>query len=72
MLKIDVERAELDVLTGVSDAHWPRIHRVNLECHDSLDRVLDLLRHRAGFDVVRVDRLFGAARLYNIAARRSP
>lgn len=74
MLKIDVERAELDVLTGVSDAHWPRIHRVNLECHDtsgSLDRVLDLLRHRAGFDVVRVDRLFGAARLYNVVARRS-
>jgi len=74
MLKIDVERAELDVLTGVSDAHWPRIHRVNLECHDtsgSLDRVLDLLRHRARFDVVRVDRLFGAARLYNVVARRS-
>ena len=74
MLKVDVERAELDVLAGVSESHWPRIHRVNLECHDtsgSLDRVLDLLRRRAGFDDVRVDRLFGYARLYNVAARRS-
>jgi len=74
MLKVDVERAELDVLAGVSESHWPRIHRVNLECHDtsgSLDRVLDLLRRRAGFDDVRVDRLFGDARLYNVAARRS-
>ena len=74
MLKVDVERAELDVLAGVSESHWPRIHRVNLECHDtsgSLDRVLDLLRRRAGFDDVRVDRLFGGARLYNVAARRS-
>ena len=74
MLKVDVERAELDVLAGVSESHWPRIHRVNLECHDtsgSLDRVLDLLRRCAGFDDVRVDRLFGDARLYNVAARRS-
>lgn len=28
LLKIDVERAELDVLRGVAPAHWPLIHQV--------------------------------------------
>jgi 31-O-methyltransferase len=34
LLKIDVERAELDVLAGIADADWPRIRQVVLELHD--------------------------------------
>lgn len=34
LLKIDVERAELDVLAGVAEADWPRIRQVVLELHD--------------------------------------
>jgi len=34
-LKIDVQRAELDVLNGIHDAHWPRIHQIAMEIHDS-------------------------------------
>lgn len=34
LLKIDVERAELDVLDGVSDEVWPSIRRIVMEVHD--------------------------------------
>ena len=71
LLKIDVERAELDVLNGVDDRDWGKIQRVHLECHDSnFDRAVDLLKSKGAFDVVRVDALFGSARLRNIRASR--
>ena len=34
LLKVDVERAELDVLAGIDDEHWPAIRQVALEAHD--------------------------------------
>ncbi|MFJ7328167.1 FkbM family methyltransferase [Streptomyces cyaneofuscatus] len=34
LLKIDVERAELDVLDGVAPALWPRVRRVVVDVHD--------------------------------------
>jgi FkbM family methyltransferase len=34
LLKVDVERAELDVLAGIADEHWPAIRQVALEAHD--------------------------------------
>lgn len=34
LLKIDVERAELDVLAGIEDADWPRLDQVVIEVHD--------------------------------------
>ena len=39
LLKIDVEHAELDVLRGVSEAHWPRVRQVVMEVHDVHDRL---------------------------------
>jgi FkbM family methyltransferase len=33
-LKIDVQRAEVDVLNGIRDAHWPRIRQIAMEIHD--------------------------------------
>ena len=51
VLKIDVERGELDVLRGVVPEHWPIIQRVVLECHDidgALEDAKRLLRS-AGF-----------------------
>jgi len=47
LLKIDVEHAELDVLRGLSDAHWPGVRQVVMEVHDvhgRLAHVLALLR----------------------------
>ena len=34
LIKVDVEGAELDVLEGISQAHWPMIRRVVAEVHD--------------------------------------
>ncbi len=35
LLKIDVQRAELDVLAGLDDADWPRIDQIVMEVHDA-------------------------------------
>jgi 31-O-methyltransferase len=54
LLKIDVERSELDVLAGIEDADWPKIRQVVMEIHDEEgrgDQVIDSLRSH-GFRVV--------------------
>jgi amino acid adenylation domain-containing protein/FkbM family methyltransferase len=54
LLKIDVERSELDVLRGLAEADWPRIRQIVIEVHD-IDGVLAetkaILEDR-GFEVV--------------------
>jgi hypothetical protein len=53
LLKIDVEKAEMEVLAGVGEALWPRVDRVVMEVHDidgRLASVIELLRDR-GFVV---------------------
>jgi hypothetical protein len=39
LLKIDVERAELDVLNGIDDGHWGRIDQIVAEVHDDDGRL---------------------------------
>ncbi|MET8764167.1 amino acid adenylation domain-containing protein [Lentzea sp. NPDC004782] len=54
LLKLDVEKSELDVLRGVEPGHWPIIGQVVAEVHDlggRLETVVNLLRDN-GFDVV--------------------
>lgn len=49
LLKVDVERAELDVLHGITQADWRRIHAVVAEVHDRdgrLREVCELLGQR--------------------------
>ncbi|CAN0313578.1 unnamed protein product, partial [Ectocarpus fasciculatus] len=53
LLKIDVERAELDVLLGIEQQDWPKIKQVVAEVHpvgDRVTRTRELLR-RHGYDV---------------------
>jgi FkbM family methyltransferase len=54
LLKVDVERAELDVLEGVSERDWPRIEQVVTEVHDEVGRLdtVQALLARHGFDTV--------------------
>ena len=56
LLKIDVERAELDVLRGItSQRHWASIRQAVLEVHDTdgrLGKVMQLLRQDGGFATV--------------------
>ena len=53
LLKIDVERAELDVVAGIGEDDWPRIRQVVLEAHDEDGRAAALARalRGRGFDV---------------------
>ncbi|WP_316775275.1 FkbM family methyltransferase [Streptomyces sasae] len=73
LLKVDVERAELDVLRGVADEDWPRVGRVVAEVHDEdgrLARCERLLRSK-GFEVtVTQDPLLAGTVLYGIEAGR--
>jgi amino acid adenylation domain-containing protein/FkbM family methyltransferase len=58
LLKIDVQRAELDVLNGIEDADWGKIRQVVMEVHDGqgelsegrLPEITSLLERR-GFRV---------------------
>jgi FkbM family methyltransferase len=59
LLKINAERAEADVLLGVSEADWRRIDAVAAQVHDVGGRAAwaaALLRRAGGFDDVRVAR----------------
>ena len=75
LLKVDVERAELAVLRGISDSDWPKIRQIVIEVHDidgRLAEVKRLLTVDAGFQVTAVeqDRNLKGSTLYNIYATR--
>jgi acyl carrier protein len=73
LLKIDVEKAEADVLAGIDPATWERIDQVVLEVHDlhgRLRAVLDQLAAR-GFDAVHdQDWRLELTPCHNVYARR--
>lgn len=76
LLKVDVEKSELDVLRGIEPEHWPIIRQIVAEVHDidgRLDTVVGLLRDR-GFrtSVEATDDLAGTG-MYSVhAARPTP
>ena len=73
LLKIDVEKSELDVLQGIDDEHWPIVRQVAVEVHDIGDHVQTVVRllERHGFDVaVEQDSLLQTAGMFNMYARR--
>lgn len=62
LLKIDVEGAELRVLLGISDAHWPLVQQIVLEGHDRdgrLDVIGGLLTEK-GFEIAHLGKPDGA------------
>jgi FkbM family methyltransferase len=67
LLKIDVERAELEVLDGIDPADWHRIRQVVAEVHDEGDRLprVRALLAAQHFDVV-VEPCAWAAGLPNV------
>ncbi|ASO20687.1 FkbM family methyltransferase [Actinoalloteichus hoggarensis] len=73
LLKIDVERAELDVIDGVRADQWPAIRRVAVEVHDIAGRLGVVVGRLAtlGFRVdVTQARLFAGGSVYNVVAGR--
>ena len=53
LLKIDVEKAEMDVLDGIREHDWPRIRQLVVEVHDERGRLASISRglRRRGFSV---------------------
>ncbi len=73
LLKIDVQRAEADVLAGIAEADWPRIRQIVIEVHDEagrLARLSDELESR-GFDLVtEQDAHYESSEIFNLYAAR--
>nr|QEO74868.1 hypothetical protein [uncultured bacterium] len=75
LLKVDVERSELDVLRGIQDDDWSKVRQIVLEVHDRHGRLetIKSLLARHDFDVVvNQDKLLRNTELYNLYARKIP
>lgn len=73
LLKIDVQKAEMDVLRGIDDEHWPRIRQIVMEVHDLDGRLAEVRRllEARGFRVaVEQDGVLEGSILYNLFAVR--
>jgi len=74
LLKVDVEKAELDVLEGIEAADWAIIRQVVVEVHDlngRLAKVMALLAEK-GLEHIHVEQepLFRGSEIYNLYACR--
>ncbi|WP_455749818.1 FkbM family methyltransferase [Nocardia tengchongensis] len=75
LVKIDVERAELDVVRGIAESDWARIRTVVAEVHDCGDRLAQfcaLLRSHGLATEVRQDAFLRGTELYEVFACRPP
>lgn len=74
LLKIDVEKAEWDVLSGINDVTWPLIRQAVIEVHDEdgrLQRVLDLLQSKGFTCVAEEESMLAGTGLYAVYAHRA-
>ena len=75
LLKIDVERGEMDVLAGIEAGDWPKIRQVAIEVHDlncgRVAAVRELLSEH-GFDAITVEqeKMLANTDIFNIYGRR--
>ena len=74
LLKVDVEKSELDVLKGIQEEDWAKIKQIVVEVYDRdgrLDQIVELLkRHGYQFVIEQADILANTG-LYNIYALNS-
>ena len=73
LLKIDVQKAELEVLEGINTLHWPIVSQVVIEVHDIDDRIAKVtqLLEGHGFTVhVEQDSLYVGSNISNLYALR--
>jgi phthiocerol/phenolphthiocerol synthesis type-I polyketide synthase E len=73
LLKIDVQKAELEVLRGIREEHWPRIGQIVMEVHDldgRLERIVRMLEERGFRVTVEQDELLFGSVLHNLFAVR--
>src|SRR5205085_4460776 len=53
LLKIDVERSELDVLLGIDTSDWAKIRQIAMEVDPPIESDIVTLLEKAGYEVVR-------------------
>lgn len=73
LLKVDVQKCELEVLEGIDEEDWPKIAQVVLEVHDIDGRLghLVALLERRGFSVLaEQDTLYVGTNIHNVYAVR--
>ena len=74
LLKIDVEKAELDVLNGIKSQDWLKIQQIVAEVHNLNNRVqyIEHLLYRNGFSQVVIEQnpIFEHLDIFNIYAKR--
>ncbi|WP_437760882.1 FkbM family methyltransferase [Sorangium sp. So ce1389] len=73
LLKVDVQKSELEVLEGLDEGDWPRIAQIVLEVHDIGGRLshLSALLERRGFAITsEQDSLYEGTDIHNIYALR--
>lgn len=74
LLKIDVEKSELDVLLGIDDRDWSKIEQIVIEVHDldnRVNRIKDLLlMHNFKKIVDEQESFLAGSEYYNVYAMR--
>jgi len=73
LLKVDVEKSELDVLEGIEDEDWPKIRQVFVEVHDiggRLERIRGMLEGQGYRLDVRQEAALKDTELFNVYAVR--
>jgi amino acid adenylation domain-containing protein/FkbM family methyltransferase len=78
LLKIDVQRSELEVLEGIAAEHWPIVQQIVAEVHDApdqesagrIDQITQLLEIRGFRITVEQDPLLKDTDRYNLYAVR--
>jgi amino acid adenylation domain-containing protein/non-ribosomal peptide synthase protein (TIGR01720 family)/FkbM family methyltransferase len=74
LLKIDVEKSELDVLYGIDENDWPKIDQIVMEVHNfdgRLEQIKALLENHEYKIVASQDKDLANTALYNLYAIRS-
>jgi len=72
LLKIDAEKSELQILSGIDECDWPKIDQIVMEAHSQQqsDSVISLLNAK-GFKVnTEQEEQFMASGITNIFAKR--
>ena len=74
LLKIDAEKSELDIISGIEDRDWPKIDQIVIEIHDrtreAVNRIEDLLSAKGYRCAVEQETLLEDAGLFNLYATR--
>ncbi len=74
LLKIDVEKSELDVLLGIEEQDWSKIKQIVVEIHDLEGRVEKIKNLLAGHGfnqiVIEQEPLFRGSEIFNLYALR--